>query len=143
MSSAIRVAPITILAFLLAGCSSLVVDGHNLDKTSWLAVSVVGQAPIRGSEPTLKFEGGLVGGSMGCNTYTSHEAVTMSGNSIEIGETLRTTGRCIDTGGGDAPVMAIEFAFIDALEAADHIAFRGEQLVLSGPKGELAFERQP
>lgn len=134
---------IALTAFLVVGCSSLVVDGHNLEGTSWTAVSVAGRAPIVGSEPSLRFDGGLVSGSAGCNAYASQQPVTLTGGRLEIGSTLMTLGRCIETGGADAPVMAIERAFSAALEAADRIAFRGEQLVLTGPQGELVFERLP
>jgi heat shock protein HslJ len=131
------------LALLLGGCGPLAVDGLHLDGTRWTATSVVGLAPIAGSEPTLNFEGGLVSGSLGCNTYASQQRATISGQRLEIGPTLMTLGRCIETGGADAPVMAIEDAFWLALQAADQISTRGDQLVLSGSAGELVFERQP
>lgn len=132
-----------ILALMVAACSSLTVDGHGLEGTHWRAVSVAGQAPIRGSEPTLRFDRGLVSGSMGCNTYSSQQPATITNGTIQIGTTLTTLGRCVQTGGDDAPVMAIEFAFQDTLWAAHRIEFRGDQLVVSGSAGEIVFNRDP
>jgi heat shock protein HslJ len=138
-----NIAGITVVALLIAGCSSLTVDDHDLEGTRWIAVSVVGRAPIAGSEPTLRFEGGVVSGSMGCNTYASQGSATITNGRLRLGTTLMTLGRCIETGGGDAPVMAIESAFSTALDAADRIVIRGDQLIISGEQGELVFERQP
>lgn len=131
------------LALVLAGCSSLVVDGHDLEGTRWVAVSVVGRAPIVGSMPTLRFDGGLVSGSAGCNGYSSQEPAKITSGKLVIGSTLMTLGRCLESGGGDAPVMAIEEAFSGVLRTADHIEFRGSQLIISGPASEVVFERAP
>jgi heat shock protein HslJ len=138
-----RIARLAAVALIVAACSSLSVDGQDLAGTRWKAVSIAGQAPIAGSEPTLIFDGGRIEGSSGCNTYESQGPVTITGGSIKIGTTLMTLGRCIETGGGDAPVTTIEIAFSAALDAADRIGIRGNQLVLSGSAGELVFERRP
>lgn len=131
------------VAIVFAGCSSLAVDGHDLEGTRWVAISVAGHAPIAGSEPTIVFENGLVHGSSGCNTYSSQDLARIESGKLVIGATLTTLGRCIETGGGDAPVMPIEEAFSAALRTANHVQLRGEQLVISGSGGELVFEQWP
>lgn len=138
-----RFVRLALLPIVAAGCSTLLVDSHNLEGTSWRAMSVDGRAPILGSEPTLKFDGGLLHGSMGCNTYSSQQPVKINNGWLQIGTTLATLGRCVETGGEDAPVMDIELAFQDALRAASRIDFRGDQLVVTGAAGEIVFNRQP
>jgi len=133
----------TVLALSLAACSSLSVDGLTLNGTSWRAVSVAGNLPVAGSEPTLTFElGGQIDGSTGCNTYASNDPIAISGNDFRGGgSVLMTLGACVGEDGVDLPVMAIERAFSDALSAANRIGLRRGALVLAGPRGELVFER--
>jgi heat shock protein HslJ len=127
---------------LLAGCTPLAVDGERLDDTRWVSVSIAGQAPIAGSEPTLVFEDGRVRGSGGCNGYTGQEPVSITNNELELGPVLMTLGGCVGPDGEDLPVMAVEQTFRNTLGAADHIALRDGLLMLSGPAGELIFQRQ-
>jgi heat shock protein HslJ len=129
---------------IVLGCSPMVVDGYNLAGTSWRAVSVAGERPVDGSEPTIVFElDGRVRGSAGCNRYMSQQSVSIQDGELEIGGTLMTLGACVGDGGADLPVMAVEESFSAVLGTADHIALRGLQLVISGSNGEVVFERKP
>jgi heat shock protein HslJ len=131
------------VALVIAACSALAVDGQDLSGTSWKAVSIVGQPPIASSEPTIVFDPQGVHGSSGCNGYTGQQPASISNGKLELGEMLLTLGACVGSDGQDLPVMALEQTFWTTLNAADHIAMRGPQLVISGSAGELVFEREP
>jgi heat shock protein HslJ len=129
------------VAIVLAGCSPLVVDGRNIDGTAWRAVSVDGRSPATGEEPTLRFEFGSVHANGGCNGIVGQEPASIAGNRVDLGDLLMTTGACLD-GNGHA-CCDLEDPFLQALGAADRIAFEGEQLVLDGPAGQVVLERIP
>jgi heat shock protein HslJ len=128
---------------MIAACSSLTVDGQNLEGTRWMAVSIAGESPIVGSEPTIVFDSQGVHGSSGCNGFTGQAPASISNGNLKLGEMLLTLGNCVGADGQDLPVMAVEQTFWTVLNAADHIATRESQLVISGSAGELVFEHQP
>ena len=130
-------------AFLVIACASLAVDGRNLGGTSWRAVRVVDKVPAVGSEPTLVFESGGVRGFGGCNGFTGQTPASIDNGKLDLGEILATLGGCLDASGADTPGMRLVPLFLRTLGSANHVAFRGDQLVLSGPDGELVFERAP
>ena len=82
-------------ALLLAACSSG--NLSNLDGTSWtffgydIGDGVVDVLP--GTEPAVAFEGGMVSGSDGCNTFSGRFEVS-AGNMIDIGTLSITTKSC-------------------------------------------------
>jgi heat shock protein HslJ len=119
------------------------VDGRNIDGTAWRAVSVVGRLPAVGSEPTLRFESGAVRGYGGCNGYTGQGPASIVHGVLDLGDMLMTLGGCLDASGRTTPGGELEPVFFGALSASDRVTFRGGQLVLSGPGGELVFERVP
>lgn len=132
------------LGFALVACSpSLVVDSRSIDGTAWQAVSVVGRQPAVGNEPTLRFESGAVRGYGGCNGFTGQGPASIVNGALDLGDMLMTLGGCLDASGKTTAGGELEPVYWSALAAADRVAFRGEQLVLSGPQGELVFERQP
>jgi heat shock protein HslJ len=136
-------AALAIVPLLLAACSALEVDGQNLEGTTWKAVSVAGQPPIVGSEPTIVFDPQGVHGSSGCNGYTGQKPASIWNGNLKLGEMLLTLGACVGSDSRDLPVMAVEQTFWTMLNADDRIAIRGSQLVISGSAGELVFDRQP
>jgi heat shock protein HslJ len=133
-----RVLLALVSAALLAGCAAVIVSGRNIDGTAWRATSVAGMAPVVGREPTLRFEYGWLNGSGGCNGIASQAPIVIRNDRLESLDMLMTLGECL-TDGGHAidPVMPVEELFWSALTAADHIALRGEKLVITGPKGEI------
>ena len=129
-----------VAAALLAGCASVTVSGRNIDGTAWRATSVAGMAPVAGREPTLRFENGWLNGSGGCNGITSQAPIVIVNDRLEPLDMLITAGQCLTGDGREIdPVMPVEQMFWSALAAADHIALRGDDLVLGGPKGEIVL----
>ena len=135
----LRIASACLIAAAFAGCAQVVVDGRNIDGHTWRALSVDGRPTILGSEPTLRFERGVPQGSGGCNSYGSGEPVRISFGALEMPEMLMTVGACLGPNGDNLPVMAIESAYWNALNAGDRIGFRDDQLVISGTAGEIVF----
>ena len=131
------------LAATLAACSSLLVDGRSIDNTAWRAVSVGGQVPEPGHEPTMQFEAGTVRGNAGCNGYTGQEPARIDRGRLDVEDTLITLGGCIDAQGRTTPWGELEPVFMHLLTGRPSIAFRGDQLVLSSSNGEIVFERAP
>jgi heat shock protein HslJ len=137
----VRIVAIALVCLIAAGCQSIVVDGRNVDRTSWRATMILGQAPGVDSAPTLSFEGASIRGSAGCNSYSLE--VSIEFGVFKAGEGLKTLGACVGPNGDEQPVMAIECAYYGALTTSTAITFRGDALVISGPRGDLIFERMP
>ena len=106
--------------------------------TAWRLDKIGGTAAIPGVEVTLKFpEEGKVGGRASCNRFFG--TVEISGESIRCGPLASTKMACID-----AATSAQEKKYLEALQAAERIAFDGPALVLySRGNGEpLRFTRK-
>jgi heat shock protein HslJ len=128
------------LALTTAACSSLRIDGNELDGTSWRAVSVAGQTPAPGHEPTLVFDGGKVRGNAGCNGYVGQGPARIVDGRLDIGETLITLAGCVDDHGRTTPWGELEPTFMLLLSSGNSIARRGDLLVVASSRGELIFE---
>ncbi|MCK4432707.1 MAG: META domain-containing protein, partial [Methanomicrobia archaeon] len=75
-----------ILSSMVAGC--ILEESPKLEGTLWILKSYVNDEGgmvnvLSGTEITAQFQGGKVGGSAGCNTYSG--SYTLSGNAITIG----------------------------------------------------------
>jgi heat shock protein HslJ len=125
---------LAVLAAGVAACTPLLVDGRDVDNTTWRAVSVAGRVPPAGAEPTLRFDFATVEGNAGCNGYVGQRQATITDGRLDLGEILATAGGCVDAAGKATPGAELEPVFLGALGAADRIELRGEQLVLSGPR---------
>ena len=96
-------------------------DAPSLEGTDWTLASGV-DAPDD-AVPTLTLDGGNASGFGGCNTFAG--GYELDGDSISIGPLAGTLMAC------EEPKMAVEAAYLPALEAADAWAIEGGELVLS------------
>ncbi len=118
-------------AVLAGGCGGDdEVDGPPLEGTEWTLASGV-DVPDDAA-PTLLLEEENASGFGGCNTFTGGYA--LDGDSISIGPLAGTLMAC------EEPKMAVEGAYIPALEAADAWSIAGDELVFSsGGEETLRF----
>jgi heat shock protein HslJ len=98
----------------------------------------VATAPaLDGVEVTLEFDqdagGGLrMGGKSGCNRYTA--GATASGDTLTFSAIAGTRMMCPD------PQMAVEDAYLQALDSVSRYEEHGDQLVLFYDDGQLRFD---
>ena len=81
----------------------------------------------------LRFEGDQVSGSSGCNTYGA--SFLAIGGTISFGPFRSTAMAC------DQPVMAVESAYLRALEGTTAYEVAGSTLHLTGGAAGLTFTR--
>jgi heat shock protein HslJ len=74
--------------------------------------------------PTVKFDGGTVSGSTGCNRYRG--PYSLDGDTLELGAIASTRMACVP------PADAVEREFLAALERVEHWRSDAEGLVLLG-----------
>lgn len=86
-------APVLVLALaaLLAACATTtpVTDAPSLDKTAWLLSALPGRTLAADPAATLRFEGGRVSGSDGCNRFGG--PYTAKGAELKVSSQLATT----------------------------------------------------
>ena len=105
-------------------------DGPPFEGTEWTLASGV-DVP-EDAVPTLLLEEGNASGFGGCNTYTGD--YELDGGGISIGPLAGTLMAC------EVQKMAVEGAYMPALEAADAWSIDGDELVLSsGGEETLRF----
>ena len=128
-----------VLAVLLAGCSLGPVDSPALEGTQWLLVTLGGDPPLAGTEPSAEFSADQISGSAGCNTYFG--TYTVNGDSIKFGDVASTEMYCMEPEG----VMEREQAFLTALASITSYRLAREGLELLDGTGTviLAFEPAP
>lgn len=132
-----RVVAVLLLALSLGlgGCGIMPGAAPNLEATGWRAVLVWGRQPVAGREPTLRFAGGKVTGSGGCNQIGGQFRIER--DRLEITDLGSTAMGC------PAPIGEIEGAFIKALLTAETIRFDGQNLVIVGGGGEVVLRPDP
>ena len=113
---------LALAAALLAGGCGGDDDGPPLEGTEWALASGV-DVPEDADPPTLLLEEGNASGFGGCNTFTG--GYELDGDSISIGPLAGTLMAC------ELQKMAVEGAYLPALEAADAWSIDGDELVLS------------
>ncbi|HEY7539308.1 MAG TPA: META domain-containing protein [Methylomirabilota bacterium] len=102
---------------------------------TWTLVSLDGQPVPQGTRlPTIAFDGARVAGLGGCNRYAGEVQETAPGI-VAVGPIASTKMAC------PPPAMDVEGRFFAALAQVTQYRVAGPRLVLSGPSGELAFER--
>ena len=122
---------LALAAALLAGGCGGDDDGPPLEGTEWALASGV-DVPEDADPPTLLLEEGNASGFGGCNTFTG--GYELDGDSISIGPLAGTLMAC------ELQKMAVEGAYMPALEAADAWSIDGDELVLSsGGEETLRF----
>ena len=106
-----------------------------LTGVTWTLVSLGGEPVPQGTRlPTIAFDGARIAGLGGCNRYTGQIQETGPGT-IAVGPVASTKMAC------PPPAMDVESRFFTVLAQVTQYRLAGPRLVLSGPSGELAFER--
>jgi heat shock protein HslJ len=106
-----------------------------LTGVTWTLVSLGGQPLPQGTRPpTAVFDGVRLSGLGGCNRYTG-QVQDKGPGAITIGPIASTKMAC------PSPAMDVEGRYFATLAEATQYRFHGSRLVLSGPSGELTFER--
>jgi heat shock protein HslJ len=127
---------LAVALFLLAACTPATAP---LDGTTWQLVELGGTNDVQepgGLPPiTVRFEGGQISGSAGCNSYGGNYRATET--TITITNLSQTLMACTAD-----EVMRRESAYMSALQAADAYTVDGEHLTLQYAGGFLRFERQ-
>lgn len=91
--------------------------------------------PAPGGDITLEVEDDKARGSAGCNTYGG--SVVIDGTSFDAGGFAVTEIGCPDA------LVEPEKRYLEAIDAVDTAARRGNTLTLTGPDTELVFRRVP
>jgi putative lipoprotein len=143
-SSLVWSALVTWLALAAAGCASREGTSSGANETpslaklagvTWTLVSLGGQPlPADLRPPTAVFDGVRVSGLGGCNRYTGQIHETAPGT-ITVSPLAATKMAC------PPPAMDIESRYFATLAQVTQYRLAGSRLVLTGPSGELAFER--
>ena len=108
----------------------------DLAGSHWLLVLLDGTPLVEGTEITLQFdsEGGF-GGTGGCNRYGGMYG--LDGESISVSGIFSTRMACVED------IMAQEYAYFQALEAASRYTIDSDELVIETADGvTLIFERE-
>jgi heat shock protein HslJ len=141
--SALALAFVLVLAFALAlasGCASTasVADAPRLDGTVWVLSALPGQPLIPGHSATLRFEGGRVSGSDGCNRFNA--PYEEKGSALQIGPHAASTRMACPP-----EIMAQADALLGAFEKARSYRVEAGQLSLLAADGRAlaTFAPQP
>jgi heat shock protein HslJ len=117
---------------------------HLLEGTEWMLASLRGQSPLEGSQITLAFKDGGLGGFAGCNAYgggpDSGRYITAGDGSLTIPEIAITAMACLSPQG----IMEQEQAYVEALRRAAIYRLADSRLEIQDASGEtiLIFARQ-
>lgn len=126
---------LVLVLILLTGCS-IAGNSAKLGGTSWVLVSYGGVSPIAGTQLTLRFEGGAMGGSA-CNSFGGDYQI--SGNKLKVGMMNSTMMYCTDEG-----VMDQETAYVAMLGDAQSFELQDGRLIIFTSQGEeLVFVPAP
>jgi len=105
-----------------------------LDDTEWVLTSLNGSSLLEGSNITLNFAGGEVGGFAGCNAYGGEYTAADEGT-LTIGETMITCQLCPSPEG----VMQQEDAYTEALRNAAAYRLLDGRLEITNAAGETTL----
>ncbi len=105
------------------------VNASDVDGTEWVVATLNGRLLIVGSNITLGFEGGSIGGYDGCNWYGSRYAMTDT--TIEF-ESVEATARAC---GSPPGVMEQEAAYHATLREVSTIRMIGDRLAMANRAG--------
>jgi heat shock protein HslJ len=114
--------------FLLTACASSR-SSRELTGGIWLLTELKGAAPITGTSITAEFDqDGRVGGSSGCNSYST--TYTMDGSKLTFGEQVATTLMACPE-----PIMEQEREYQHALSNTDTYEIKDGELILKDSDG--------
>jgi putative lipoprotein len=106
-----------------------------LSGATWTLVSLGGQPLPQGMRsPTATFDGVRLSGLGGCNRYTGQVQDKGLG-AMTVGPMASTKMAC------PPPAMEVESRYFAVLARVTQYQVAGSRLILSGPSGELTFER--
>jgi heat shock protein HslJ len=101
----------------------------------WSTISVRGQPPVPGSEPTITFARERLQGTGGCNQLSGRYRYDEASGTIAFEDLAMTAMACVDN-----RTMAFESAFAQALTQATRVDRDADgRLHLSGPGGEIVL----
>lgn len=125
-------AALLLLAASLAGCAPVTAksEAAALDGTAWILSSLPGRALVGRQPITLRFEGGRVAGSDGCNRYSGPFAT--EGGTLSISNAAASTMMACEP----PEVMEQAREFTAALAGAKSYRVAGGQLQLLGDGGK-------
>jgi heat shock protein HslJ len=120
------------LVALLAACAATtpVADAPSLDGTAWVLSMLPGVTLAAGDRPTLRFEGGRVAGSDGCNRFSG--AYTAQGSELKVAAQLASTMMACPP-----PLDVQAKAFVAALTGAARFRVEGGRLELLAADGKV------
>jgi heat shock protein HslJ len=136
------------LALALTAGTAAPAAASDLEGAPWLAVFYAGGGPagrllpvLPGTEVTATFQGGVVSGSAGCNTYTAGYARAGGPDALRVGPPATTQMACAEPPG----VMEQEAAYLAALQRTARFATVGDLLLLQAINGavQTAYVPQP
>ena len=111
----------------------------DLDGTEWVLTSLHGQSLIGGTNITLNFAGGVLGGFAGCNAYgggrDSGKYTATEAGSLAISQIAITLQLCQSPEG----VMHQEAAYVEALQDATAYRVTDGRLELENAAGETTL----
>jgi heat shock protein HslJ len=127
---------ILIVTLIFSACSgSLPTNQVDLDGSAWVLTAINNDTTIIGNTPTLEFEGDMVSGNAGCNTYSGSYQV--KGETISFGPLARTEMYCMEPEG----VMDQEQTYLEILEAAQRFELTENILTIYSDSEEtLTFQ---
>ncbi len=130
---------LTIVAgLLLAACVPVPSAApRTLAGTDWVLATLNGQAALPDTQVTIRFEDGQLGGTDGCNRYST--SYTVNGAQLKLDKNvISTMMACAE------PIMGQAAAYIAALIQAATYTIEGGQLTLldAGGKALATFTRQ-
>jgi heat shock protein HslJ len=128
---------LTLLDAAGAPLATFVAQSSELSGTAWVVTGLNNGkqavvSTLAGTELTLEFADGQLGGSAGCNAYTSTYEVAES--SLTIGAVAATKKLCAEPAG----VMDQEAQFLQALATAATYRVEGDKLEIRTADGALA-----
>ncbi len=129
---------------VVAACDDAVAPGGNVGpapevfvNVPWSAISIRGQAPIPGHEPSIVFAGAHAKGSGGCNQFGGDYRYDQGTGTIELSNLAMTAMGCLDQ-----RVGSVETAFVQALAQANGLGLDADgRLHLNGPGGEIVLAK--
>jgi len=138
MKTHIKIFPIIIFTIVLNACSfSLSSSQDNLDGSVWILTAINNDTAIIGNPPTLEFEGDIVSGNAGCNSYGGSYQVR--GETISFGPLARTELYCMESEG----VMDQEQIYLEILESAQRFELVESVLIIFADSGRtLTFQER-
>jgi heat shock protein HslJ len=128
----VRVAARLAAICLLTACTAMTPapEKSDLNGTAWVLSALPGQSLLAESTPTMRFEGGRVSGTDGCNRYTA--PYSAAGATLEVGHKGASTQMACPP-----PVMQQATAFMRALTQARTYRIADGKLELRAAEGTV------